>query len=374
MKKIVALILSTLLILGSVFTVGCSGMLDFFNKEETPATDVVSPVPETSGGEDTSEGIISNSPTAVRNVKMTLGAVKTFSSPASETGDYIEREINVAVIPSTALQLVDYTVSWESASADDVNEYVKVFPVSDGSTKAYARCYKDFGDRVILITATSRDGGKTDTLRATFSSGQKLVIDTSNLTKATTEDGTEYYVFNRNWNELNLSLVDAFTGEVVKDGNFGDYNNSPLEFTVESDDYVWLMDDNANGIAFKVNYAMINALEYFYEFNYDCWFFDIVDDSSLPEGYSSALKDIIVGYSISMKHYTLDCLDFSGDDEYSLYEISGKQGVSLSKSAYGDELNEHNAEVLNRKPLLTLRITDTDTGLSETLKFRWAEE
>ena len=66
---------------------------------------------------------------------------------------------------------VDFSVAWDEGaqrSAEPVTDYVTVTPETDGSRVATVVCIKGFGDDIILITVTTRDGGFQATCTVTF--------------------------------------------------------------------------------------------------------------------------------------------------------------------------------------------------------------
>ena len=83
-----------------------------------------------------------------------------------------EVRIEAYVVPENANNReVDFSVAWgEGAqrSAELVTDYVTVTPESDGSRVATVACIKGFGDDIILITVTTRDGGFQATCTVTF--------------------------------------------------------------------------------------------------------------------------------------------------------------------------------------------------------------
>ena len=116
---------------------------------------------------------------------------------------------------------VDFSVAWgEGAqrSAEPVTDYVTVTPESDGSRVATVACIKGFGDDIILITVTTRDGGFQATCMVTFegapSSLKFMYNDTeySSSSEITVQANAEYSV--------KLKLVGEF-GEVGE--KFGDF-------------------------------------------------------------------------------------------------------------------------------------------------------
>ena len=83
-----------------------------------------------------------------------------------------EVRIEAYVVPENANNReVDFSVAWDEGaqrSAEPVTDYVTVTPESDGSRVATVACIKGFGDDIILITVTTRDGGFQATCTVTF--------------------------------------------------------------------------------------------------------------------------------------------------------------------------------------------------------------
>lgn len=133
-----------------------------------------------------------------------------------------EVRIEAYVVPENANNReVDFSVAWgEGAqrSAELVTDYVTVTPESDGSRVATVACIKGFGDDIILITVTTRDGGFQATCTVTFegapSSLKFMYNDTeySSSSEITVQANAEYSV--------KLKLVGEF-GEVGE--KFGDF-------------------------------------------------------------------------------------------------------------------------------------------------------
>lgn len=100
----------------------------------------------------------------------------SFTAPAlaraAAEGKTVDIKINSTVRPETAAnKAVDYTLSWESGTEhteDPVTDYVTVTQDSDGSTEATVSCLQAFGDDVILLTVTTREGGFQDHCRIRF--------------------------------------------------------------------------------------------------------------------------------------------------------------------------------------------------------------
>ena len=115
-----------------------------------------------------------------------------------------EVRIEAYVVPENANNReVDFSVAWgEGAqrSAEPVTDYVTVTPESDGSRVATVACIKGFGDDIILITVTTRDGGFQATCTVTFEgapSSLKFVYNDaeySSSSEITVQANAEYSV------------------------------------------------------------------------------------------------------------------------------------------------------------------------------------
>ena len=144
------------------------------------------------------------------------------SSTAAASEQSVEVQIEAYVTPENATNReVDFSVAWgEGAqrSAEPVTDYVTVTPESDGSRVATVACIKGFGDDIILITVTTRDGGFQATCTVTFegapSSLKFMYNDTeySSSSEITVQANAEY--------SIGLELVGEF-GEVGE--KFGDF-------------------------------------------------------------------------------------------------------------------------------------------------------
>lgn len=96
-----------------------------------------------------------------------------FGEPGGTTSTArAEVRIEAYVVPENANNReMDFSVAWDEGaqrSAEPVTDYVTVTPESDGSRVATVACIKGFGDDIILITVTTRDGGFQATCTVTF--------------------------------------------------------------------------------------------------------------------------------------------------------------------------------------------------------------
>lgn len=202
MKKILVICMSFIVLTVSVFFTGCDN-----NNIVVPQKEVnIVPTDDDDSGN------------KVQSLSVKLTGAMLFNS-----GDenYIEKTITAEVVPSTAYnKKVDYTLEWEEGStlsALSVNDYVKIFPDSDGSLTAKIRCYKNFGDNAIIITATSRDGNKKATCRATYkgvTTGLTISSEDIQLTRPTAGQadylrGNYYNLIVGNTYEFDTKLFDT---------------------------------------------------------------------------------------------------------------------------------------------------------------------
>lgn len=167
MKKLVALILTVILAVGAIFMVGCGNG----NNGGDQTANSGSGGSSSSGSDQTQQ--VTTYP-GVRSVRLSMGAMSETEATTTSTGEqteaYSERVIVATILPTSALQKVDYTMTWQSnGSSEGIDEYLTLTQETDGSPKAVVRCTKDFSAKgAILITATARAGGLSDTLTATF--------------------------------------------------------------------------------------------------------------------------------------------------------------------------------------------------------------
>lgn len=146
MKKVLSIVLATVLALGAACMVGCAN-----------------------GESGSTNGGTPNNNASVRSVRMVMGSPMTLT--ASDGTQYVEKTLTATVLPSTADQRVDFSVAWGAGAAlasESVTDYVTVTQTTDGSTSAKVRCYKNFGEDTVVITCRTRDGGFSDTCNVTF--------------------------------------------------------------------------------------------------------------------------------------------------------------------------------------------------------------
>ena len=232
MKKFLTILTASILMIVSVFAIGCN-------------------FTEISEQNKTSSGA------HVYSVRMAMGA--PMSSTSSNGEQYIEKTLSATVLPISAYnRKVDFIVEWDEGAtlaSEPVSDYIKVVPTSDGSETAKVRCFKSFGDDKIIITVKTRDGGLTDTCTVSFMGFcSDIELDTSSLTKnlGVTNHTGEYILFPNNsytipiitsniFNDVTASLKIQDYGwrGVLLDGFFNEH-----ELTWATDGYIELFDVN----------------------------------------------------------------------------------------------------------------------------------
>lgn len=169
MKKILALILAFTLIFILTFSSGCS-LISTSPKEDVKedSTNSTTEIVE----EDEDENIVKEDEVVVNvpssSVIYDLPSTLSFSARALSTGDdesgVASITVNAIVLPEYAFnKQVDWAVQWGSGASrinESVTDYITISPLSDGSTTATIYCYKEFGDDTIIISVTTRQGGK----------------------------------------------------------------------------------------------------------------------------------------------------------------------------------------------------------------------
>lgn len=105
------------------------------------------------------------------------------------------RNIVATVLPEDAYdKSVDWSVSWSNNNSGlgAVEEYLIVTPKSDGSCEAVVECLKGFDTATIAITATTRYGGHTASVEASYS-GQMVNFNFDRSLPLYANSVVEYY-------------------------------------------------------------------------------------------------------------------------------------------------------------------------------------
>ena len=226
MKKLLTFLLCVVFSLGVFGVVGCGNTVTL--QQSTQKT-----------YEQTQNSVSSG--TTVQSVKLGGLVASTFSSgnrSSDEEPVFLSKTITATVLPETALnKKVDFEVLWEENATlkdENVSEYVTVEQKTDGALTATVKCFKNFGDDIIIIQVVTRDGGHTATCSVTYV-GIASDIEVENVSGAELKhDATigDYYEFYTNTEYVfNFSGVNALgkaSSDKIKYWNHGCH---------DSDDY-----------------------------------------------------------------------------------------------------------------------------------------
>ncbi|MBQ4097734.1 MAG: hypothetical protein IJC72_00355, partial [Clostridia bacterium] len=122
MKKLVALILTVILAVGAIFMVGCGNS----NNGGDQTANSGSGGSSSSGSDQTQQ--VTTYP-GVRSVRLSMGAMSETEATTTSTGEqteaYSERTIVATILPTSALQQEDFTMTWQSnGSSEGIYEYL----------------------------------------------------------------------------------------------------------------------------------------------------------------------------------------------------------------------------------------------------------
>ena len=246
MKRLFTLILALVM---SVCT------LSLFACEKTESqTD--SPVIDADGGSGSGGSHKGGATAVTEKVYVSLGAVSLFSS---ETENYLERAINAEVVPANATnQAVDYSIEWASDATlknNAVTDYVEIIPDADGALSAKVRCYQSFGDDKIVITCTTRDGGKKATCNVTYSglATEMTVTPSAGLSLSNSAGRGDYYeLITGNDYSFAVNIKDAL-------GNTPKNSNIEIEYDVIGSVYVTLISSNSGKAFLTEKYEIVTT-------------------------------------------------------------------------------------------------------------------
>lgn len=332
MKKVLSIILATVIVLGAACMVGCA----------------IGESGSTNGG-------TPNNNASVQSVRMAMGSPMTLT--ASNGAQYVEKNLTATVRPSTADQRVDFSVAWGDGAAlasEPVTDYVTVTQTTDGSTSAKVRCYKNFGEDTIVITCRTRDGGFSDTCNVKFIGFcSDITLDASGagITKKSGETRGEYY-----------ELMTGTTYNIpIELGNiFGYVGTSDLSVALGGS---------------KDSIGFVNNLETSYFSRKG-----VIETVDISDCVSQFLTASIEGNVLKIT--TSDKYIFSGDKfnkpDSSLVSIHYESNLNASfqwkeqgivKTA--EELNAANAKA-SAAAYFTVTVTDNITGTAQTIKV-WVE-
>ncbi len=349
MKKILTILMASILAVVSVFAVGCAEL----NSENSGTA---------------------NNYLRVHGVCMAMGAPMSATLPNGTK--YIEKTLTATVLPTTASNReVDYTVKWDKYAErinEPVSDYLTVVPTSDGGTVAKVRCYKDFGNDKIIITVKTRDGGFTDTCTCTFQGlfrDFRIEVDDDIPLKNSAGIGDYYQLRNGETYVFDLKSTDIYNDEVP-----GEYS-----LTCTGWGLLWMEMDAyyqngawAKGYAIRINFGNKEIYK-----NNDIFYSAYINENNqlvieTPSDYLLNGNDISYNPGAeSTTDYTFTITQ-PKEDGYEL-EVYNKTDLSLPEMITDEELKQLQQETLiSNPPHFIVEIYDAVSGKTVPFKF-WIE-
>ena len=303
-KRILALLMTALLVVGSMFTL--ASCVDF--GDDTEATE------EGNVAENEAQTPLSVNDVSIKTVSSDV-ILLSASAPvmmSTKAGAAVTQTLTATVIPATASnKAVDWTVEWaDSSNTATVTDYVTVTPASNGSTTATVTCKQAFNGNII-ITVTTRESGYTAECIVSFV-GKPTDI---NVTSTLSAQSDGYHVGVGNTYTFNVDLSNPF-GQVgsgfdnikVELGAVGSMVLGYKEYYVSSGNTVWYdsSDTTVNLDSLKnefvtVNYAngvvtvnTLKSIESYYESMQRL-------DSGRARGYTNAFKSYVTDCYFTVK-------------------------------------------------------------------------
>lgn len=318
-KKIIAIIIATVLLIGGVVTlVACT----VNNKPQTETNVAIG-----------DNSFMTGTETYAMPKAMSFSAQ---ALAASETGS-VSINVSARVLPESAPnRKVDWTVEWaDSSNTANVGEYITVIPTSDGSTEAIITCYQEF-EGEIIITVTSREGKLSDSCVVTFAGKpSEITISGSGVSTGSGSFGSYINLGSGNTYDFTITPSNVF-GKVGAECNYT-YSIKGVGSIVTKDNTVNTSTDVVtwtDGTEETVNLNDITTVSPWYSSMFTISITDnilSVKPNCTPENYQTAQTRL----SSSKIQNDNEFFKFTDDNWY--YEIT---------------------------------VTETNTGISDTIKVR----
>lgn len=245
---------------------------------------------------------------------------------ASSTSSYVQQTLTATVLPATASnKAVDWSVAWaDSSNTAIVTDYVTVTPASNGSTTATVTCKKAFTGNII-VTVTTRESGYTAECIVSFVGKPTDITVSSSLTAQS--DG--YHVGIGNAYTFNIGLTNPFNSVGA------DYQNITVELG-------------------GVGSVVLASKEYYVSSGNTTWYegttvtLDSLKDKFITANYANGVLTVNTLKTIESYYESMQRLD-GGRTRY-----------------YTNAFKEYASDCY-----FTVKITETNSGLSETIKIRF---
>lgn len=287
--------------------------------------------PDTSGETVQTEQANTLAATDFKTELISTSGIKLLSATplaASSTSSYVTQTLTATVLPATASnKTVDWSVAWaDSSNTATVTDYVTVTPTSNGSTTATVTCKKAFTGNII-VTVTTRESGYTAECIVSFVGKPTDITVTSSLTAQS--DG--YHVGIGNAYTFNIGLTNPFNSVGA------DYQNITVELG-------------------GVGSVVLASKEYYVSSGSTTWYegttvtLDSLKDKFITVNYANGVITVNTLKTIESYYESMERID-SGRTRY-----------------YTNAFKEYASDCY-----FTVKITETNSGLSETIKIRFDE-
>ena len=318
-KKIIAIIIAVVLLIGGVITiVACT-------TNDKPKTETNVAIGDNS--------FMTGTETYAMPKAMSFSAK---ALAASETGS-VSVNVSARVLPESAPnRQVDWSVAWaDSSNIANVGEYITVIPSSDGSTEAVITCYQEF-EGEIIITVTTREGKLSDSCVVTFAGKpSEIAITGSGLSNGTGSFGSYINLGSGNTYDFTIIPSNVF-GKVGADCNY--------TYTIRGVGSIVTKDNTVNTSTDAVTW--IDGTEQTINLN---------DITTVSPWYSSMFNISINGDVLSIKP---NCTP----ENY----ITSQTRVSSSKI----ENDNTFLKFTDDNWYYEITVTETNTGISNSIKVR----
>ena len=267
------------------------------------------------------------------------------------TGSAFEKRLTATVIPYDAPnKKVDWSVAWApgaSRANQDVSQYLTVTANADGSPIAFVRCLKSFEGDKIIVTVTTRVGGFHATCQVEYKGiPESLTIDTTGKTVQRDADwGVDM---------VELTCGDTYPLNLVLDNELHAVGSTYGQYTiyVESHGSIETYDHRHNSTTGEDTYSIGTAT-----------ILD-VNDSLEVNGSVYCCFDVGGGFMLLLD-LTVEngkLMVRTGSPIASYYSIRGDRPGYFERN--------FQAYVDGKVPYFTVTVTDTASGLSDTINIK----
>ena len=303
---------------------------------------------------DTSEKANVSADTIYSMPKTMAFTEKTLMAAQSE-GQSVDVKVKAVITPGDAdNKEVDYSIAWGSApthGSEPVTDYVTVTQDYDGSLTATVSCMKSFDSDRIIITVTTRDGGFTAHCTVSFVGiASEMSVTSSEITPVRDDKRDVYYQLgtNRTYN-FDISLGNIFNKVGSKNLTVSVGGSGSLYFGTT-------FSDSMSGIARFQDIERRNLS-------------DMADRFIKSAEISGTTLTVKTGSALVEEYYSRMEPDeyFTGTYCYDRFVVSDEYGMIDGPEGFEAQAQEN----INSLPYccFTVTVTDTVSGLSETLRF-----